>query len=107
MSKVRVAAAVAYVALWVVVLLFAEVDSDAVAVPLWLAPSIAVGFVVGRWWAPALCLVFLVAELQPCDPAVNECDVSVLGLFLLFGPLTALLIAGGVLARKGLDRRRR
>lgn len=82
--------------------------SDGIFVPAWIVVSVGVGFVIGRWRAVVLAASVLFVELGSCDAARFECGEDLTALLAVTVlPITAVLIAAGVVARKVFDRRSR
>jgi hypothetical protein len=88
--------------------------SDAVAIAIWIVPSVAAGLVIGRWWAAALAPAAAVALLvgyafNPCVPGGDvECDVNAYALVLAyFMPPAAAFLFLGVGIRRGARALRR
>jgi hypothetical protein len=112
--RVEWVAAVAFVAGWACVGALQPSWSGALAVTLWIVPSIAVGFAIGGLWAAALAPAAAAAVLatygfHPCVPRAGvECDLNVPALVLVyFMPPTAVLLLLGAGMRRGFEILRR
>ena len=92
----------AYVALWVGYTLYTARYPDPLpglgAVLVLAVTSVALGMLVGRWWAPLVVIAYLPTLAFPAAYGAGDPDYGV-GLYfaILVVPAVALLIALGVL----------
>lgn len=100
----RLVYCVAFVGLWVSYTFYsANLDNEPFEHVGWalLAMSVALGFAVGRWWAPLVVIVYLPTLAIPSAYGGGTPDYGVgLAVAVVVLPVVAGLIAIGVLARK-------
>lgn len=100
----RLVYCVAFVGLWVSYTFYsANLDNEPFEHVGWalLATSVALGFAVGRWWAPLVVIVYLPTLAIPSGYGGGTPDYGVgLAVAVVVLPVVAGLIAIGVLARK-------
>jgi hypothetical protein len=105
-SASRLTYAALYLALWIGYTFYsAEPDSrslpDGLVAAGLLATSIALGYVVGRWWTPLVVLAYLPILAIPSaygDGQPNYSNGLVVALLVV--PAAAVLVSVGVLTRK-------
>lgn len=113
LSSRQLLAVAAYLVLWGVLVAIGDFrdDADVFLVPLWVGGSVLVGAITDKWWSPIVVglltatVVLVIGEtFDPCgqDPGDTDCGNEAGKAYLLFFPMTAVLIGVGVIAGKVL-----